>query len=99
MRELILSMLSALVLPTALALAQTEPSAFALQVRPDTKLDSWSPSQTALSYLVDIGVQNKLPLGIVIEGVRWSRLFGQFSAISKWKSLFSVWPPVVLAGG
>jgi hypothetical protein len=31
--------------------------------------------------------------------VRWSRLFGQFSAILKWKALFSVWPPVVLAGG
>jgi hypothetical protein len=68
MRELILSMLTALVLPSALALAQTGPSVLALQVRPDTKVDYWSPSQTALSYLVDIGIHNELPLGIVIEG-------------------------------
>ena len=32
-------------------------------------------------------------LVVLISGLRWSRLFGQFSAIPKWKSLFSVWPP------
>jgi hypothetical protein len=34
-----------------------------------------------------------IPGGAERQDVRWSRLFGQFSAIPKWKSLFSVWPP------
>lgn len=42
---------------------------------------------------VGMGVGSPTWANWAMSGLRWSRLFGQFSAIPKWKSLFSVWPP------
>jgi hypothetical protein len=53
---------------SALALVQIESGPPARQVRLDTKVEAWSASQAALSYLIEVGARNKLPLGIVIEG-------------------------------
>jgi hypothetical protein len=46
-------------------------------------------------------VPTLVPVKAGVQGlqVMWSRLFGQFFVFLKRKSLFSVWPPVVLVGG
>lgn len=43
--------------------------------------------------LGEVGGSNLAAYAGLLLVLRWSRLFGQFSAIPKWKSLFSVWPP------